>query len=120
MDRTAWLRDRMAAYGCATCGRGFEPGGVRVLAERDGLWFLELACIPCASRSVAIVTVAADAAGDPALDAPDLEPRRPATRTADPIGVDDVLAIHALLDTFQGDVTALLRRLDGAEGPVRR
>ena len=37
-----------------------------------------------------------------------------------PIGADDVLGIHDLLDAFEGDVSALLRRLDGAEGPVRR
>lgn len=120
MDRTAWLRERMAAYGCATCGRGFEPGGVRVLAERDGLWFLELACVPCASRSVAIVTIGADDAGERAVEAPDLEPRRAAAAAADPIDADDVLAMHALLEGFEGDVTGLLRRLDGVEGPVGR
>ena len=110
----------MVAYGCAACGHGFAPDGVRVVAERDGLWFVELACVPCASRSVAIVTIAADATDPGAIDAPDLAPSRPAADPTAPIGADDVLGIHDLLDAFEGDVSALLRRLDGAEGPVRR
>ena len=31
-----------------------------------------------------------------------------------------VIELKDLLDAFEGDVSALLRRLDGAEGPVRR
>ena len=65
-------------------------------------------------RSVAIVTIAADATDPGAIDAPDLAPSRPAADPTAPIGADDVLGIHDLLDAFEGDVSALLRRLDGA------
>jgi hypothetical protein len=116
MDRADWLRDRMRSFGCAACGWGYEPERVRLLAERDGLWFVALACAMCGDETEAIVTLQPTEDGGDALSAPEL----PASRPADAIGADDVLRIHELLDGYSGDVGGLLTLLGAGGGPAAR
>jgi hypothetical protein len=122
MDGADWLRTQLTSFGCATCGRAYAPEGVRVLAERDELFFVDLACLGCGTRSTAIVTIALEE-GAARADAPDLEPLPGAARASDPaepIGLDDVLDVHQLLAGWEGDLRGLLRRFDGVEGTVTR
>ncbi len=118
MDGADWLRTQLTSFGCAACGAPYEPGRIRLLAERDGLFFVDLACTECASRAVAIVTVDTDDDGpraDPgelvqltATDAPGAAP---------PVTSDDVLDMHRFLQRFEGGTVALLARLeDGSAG----
>jgi hypothetical protein len=115
MDGADWLRTQLTSFGCAACGAPYEPGRIRLLAERDGLFFVDLACTECASRAVAIVTVDTDEDDDPRADAGELVPLaagepRP---VAPPISVDDVLDLHRFLDGFTGGTVTLLERLEG-------
>ena len=89
---------------------------IRVLAQRDDLFFASLACQMCGAEAVAIVTVQLDEsdtalidAGDlpPAVTAGDLEPR-PDGRGA--VEGDDVLAMHDFLRDFDGDFARLFDR----------
>jgi hypothetical protein len=115
MDGADWLRTQLTSFGCAACGAPYEPGRIRLLAERDGLFFVDLACTACASRAVAIVTVDTDDDEGPRadtgdlvqLEAGDLAPADP------PISIDDVLDMHRFLDGFEGGTVALLSRLEG-------
>ena len=72
MDGADWLRTQLTSFGCAACGAPYEPGRIRLLAERDGLFFVDLACTACASRAVAIVTVDTDDDDEPRADPGDL------------------------------------------------
>src|SRR6476660_6439369 len=113
MDGADWLRTQLTSFGCAACGQPYGTGRIRLLAERDGLYFVDLACASCASQAVAIVTVEMDDDDIPQADAGDL-----IHIVADPVGgssgspvtADDVLDMHRLLSGFQGDATALLAR----------
>jgi len=116
MDGADWLRTQLTSFGCAACGEPYETGRIRLLAERDGLYFVDLACASCASQAVAIVTIELDDDDIPQADAGDLiqivadpvlVPLHP------PVTADDVLDMHGLLAGFQGDTAALLARLDG-------
>lgn len=118
MDGAEWLRNQLTSFGCAACGRGYQPEGIRMLAERDGLWFVDLACLMCGSQATAIVTVALDDGTDPRADDPELEPLVALARP--PVDIDDVLDVHQLLAGYEGDAVGLLRRLDGVEGTVAR
>lgn len=120
MERADWLRDRMRSYGCGACGWGFEPEQVRIRAEREGLYFLELGCAMCGHATDAIVSVEVVEPDAASVDAPELAPRVPDDGPA-PVDADDLLRVHAILDSL-GDrgVDELLRRLDGAGGPVGR
>jgi hypothetical protein len=117
IDGADWLRGQLTSLGCAACGQPYEPGRLRVLAERDGLFFVDLACGGCGTQAVAIVTIQLDADDVPHVQPGELfegdpEPARP------PVDADDVLRMHALLADFQGDATALLKRLrSGSGGP---
>ncbi len=118
MDGADWLRTQLTSFGCAACGEPYEPGRIRLLAERDGLFFVDLACTACSSRAVAIVTVETDEDDGPQAHAGELA-EIAATRT-DPmpptepaITVDDVLDVHRVLEDFQGGTLELLARLEG-------
>ncbi len=105
MDGADWLRTQLTSFGCAACGEPYETGRIRLLAERDGLYFVDLACASCASQAVAIVTVELDEDDIPQADAGDL-----IHIVADPVGgssgspvtADDVLDMHGLLSGFDG------------------
>jgi len=119
MDGAKWLRTQLMSFGCASCGRGYQPEGIRMLAERDGLWFVDLGCLMCGSTATAIVTIVLDDGDEPRADDPELKPLA-ATLRAAPVDLDDVLDVHQLLAGHEGDLLALLRRFDGVEETIAR
>jgi hypothetical protein len=114
MDGADWLRTQLTSFGCAACGQPYETGRIRLLAERDGLYFVDLACAGCTSRAVAIVTVELDEDDMPQADAGDLvhvaADRQPPS-FGPPVSADDVLDMHRMLSGFEGDASDLLARL---------
>jgi hypothetical protein len=121
VDGAEWLMAELASYACGACGQPYGRGRVRLLAEREDLFFVDLACAHCGAQAVAIVTVRVDEEGGADLQAGDLAPagsepapfeRRP-TPEAPPISTDDVLRVHELLAGFRGDARELLAHLDG-------
>jgi hypothetical protein len=116
MDGADWLRTQLTSFGCAACGQPYESGRIRLLAERDGLFFVDLGCAHCGTQAVAVVTIQVD--DDDVLRADPGE--RFESGIAQPpaavVSTDDVIAMHALLSDFEGDVPSLLARLDGRAG----
>jgi hypothetical protein len=114
MDGADWLRTQLTSFGCAACGAPYEPGRIRLLAERDGLFFVDLACTACASRAVAIVTVETDDDDEPRADPGDLVQLAAGDPPAvvAPVSADDVLDMHRFLERFEGGTVALLSRLE--------
>lgn len=129
MDSPDWLRTQLTSFTCPACGRRYRGSRIKLLAERDGLFFVDLDCSRCGSHTVAIVTVdfedselaIADASdiGLPVEDLPEhLGEELPAA--AAPVTADDVLEMHEFLARFEGDMDTLFhaagQRSDGAEG----
>ncbi len=54
------------------CGRRYRGSKIRLLAERDGLFFVDLDCARCGSHTVAIVTVEMDDGSASIMDISDL------------------------------------------------
>jgi hypothetical protein len=86
---------------------------MRLLAEREGLYFLDMECRRCGSRTVAIVTVELDDAEASIADLstgrelfPQLEDAVPGAAA---VNADDVLEMHEFLQRFHGNVTHLFR-----------
>jgi hypothetical protein len=121
MDGADWLRTQLTSFGCAACGQAFETGRIRVLAERDGLFFVDLACAHCGTQAVAIVTIQLDENEVPQADAAELAAfGQGLLCKRKPVSADDVLQIHAVLEDFEGDIDQLLDRLDrGAASEAR-
>jgi transcription elongation factor Elf1 len=127
MDSPDWLRTQLTSFTCPACGRRYRGSRIQLLAERDGLFFVDLDCSRCGSHTVAIVTVETDETEISIIDASDielavdLEPEHlgeELPENAEPVTADDVLAMHELLADFKGDMRALLAagqsRTDGA------
>ncbi len=114
MEASEWLRDQLATFECPACGRVYRGSRMRLLAERDGLFFVDLVCVGCRSTTVAIVTVEVDDRERSIADANELRRAVPAAA----VSADDVIDMHQFLAGFQGDIKHLLRadaaRSDGA------
>ena len=129
MDSPDWLRTQFTSFTCPACGRRYRGSRIRLLAERDGLFFVDLDCSRCGSHTVAIVTVELDDSELSIADASDIgfpdelltvhmgEPLPPG---AAPVTADDVLEMHEFLAAFKGDVTDLLRTATRSDGAERR
>ena len=72
MDGPDWLRTQLTSFTCPACGRRYRGSKIRLLAERDGLFFVDLDCARCGSHTVAIVTVEIDDATASIRDISDL------------------------------------------------
>jgi transcription elongation factor Elf1 len=116
MDGSDWLRTQLATFECPACGGQYRGSEMRMLAERDGLYFVDLDCGSCGSRTVAILTVEANDSEPTIADASELQRAREPAVSA--VNADDVLDMHQFLAAFQGDVEHLFKaaaaRSDGA------
>ena len=128
MDGPDWLRTQLTSFTCPACGRRYRGSRIRLLAERDGLFFVDLDCSRCGSHTVAIVTVEIDETSAAITDISDLTMSPEDFRehlgedlpaAAALVTADDVLEMHEFLADFTGDIRTLFRegarRSDGAE-----
>jgi hypothetical protein len=120
MDAESWLTSELASFGCAACGQAYGQGHIRLIAQREELFFVDLSCEHCGSQAVAIVTIQID--GDTATleggelvraEGADPDAALDAAPDGPPVSADDVLDAHELLEGFEGDVHELIARLGG-------
>ncbi len=113
--------------GCARCGRPYPAEGIRVLAQRDEIAFVQLICFECQVQTLALVTgvrpLAEGADDEPGgADGAAVGFTISGGSSARPIGSrpaitdDDVLEMHAFLADYQGDMQGLLDREEPADG----
>jgi hypothetical protein len=110
MEGADWLRTQLTHFGCAVCGAAFPPERIRVLAQREDLYFVDLDCAGCGSGAVAIVTIEVEEDG-PRLGPDGLADLRQAggDPEAEPVSADDVLAMREFLRRFDGDFQRLFK-----------
>jgi hypothetical protein len=124
MDNPEWLRTQLTSFTCPCCGQRYRGSRISLLAERDGLYFVDLDCAGCGSRTVAIVTTELDDAEASIADLAlvshsELDPADAPRPGADAVSADEVLEMHQFLAGHEGSIIPLLRaparRPDGAE-----
>ncbi|HUR16858.1 MAG TPA: hypothetical protein VMZ33_06210 [Candidatus Limnocylindrales bacterium] len=117
MDGPDWLQTQLTSFTCPACGRRYRGSKIRLLAERDGLFFVDLDCARCGSHTVAIVTVEIDDTSASITDVSDVSLAVDALADfidegmplgGEPVSADDVLAMHEFLESFDGDMKTLL------------
>jgi hypothetical protein len=119
MEGADWLRTQLTAFSCTACGRPYRADRINVLAQREDLFFVRLACLGCGANSIAIVTIQVDGSEEARLDTGELAPpvnddgREP---EGPPVLGDDVLSMHVFLRGFDGDFHRLFRETDGSPG----
>ncbi len=119
-DRPRPLPDGAA---CTACGAPVPTGRIRILARRDDLAFVELACPGCGSAALGLLLPAGSADDGPVLDVaaePPVGDRRTPRRTIRPISDADVAAVRADLAAWDGDLVGWLGRLDRGGSMVDR
>src|SRR5882724_1896872 len=95
-------RDRLQPFAngvdCAVCGGLVPMDRIRILARRDDLAFLELACAACNSESLGIVAAGrSDESGSQPFYGEFLAADDIRFRDAPTIGADDLLAAREML-----------------------
>lgn len=95
-DRLQTLLDGIA---CSVCEASVSGDRIRLLAKREDLAFVEIACPGCGSTTLGFVVDGAAVDGGGADAAP---------ASATPVTADDVLDMHATLEAWQGDLRTLL------------
>jgi hypothetical protein len=98
---------------CAVCGRTVPVERIRILASRDDLTFVELACAACQSESLGMI-VGGESADGQGRYGEFLPADHARFREAVPIGADDVMTVRRLLQG--GDLDALVGRGDAPGG----
>lgn len=112
MDGADWLRTQLTSFGCAACGRAYSAGRIRILAQREELFFVDMGCETCGAQAVAVVTIQLDESEDAYAETGDLEMALADTGEAPeasivPIGADDLLDMSRFLARFDGDFRSL-------------
>jgi hypothetical protein len=112
VDPRERLRLALLGTGCARCGQAYPAQGIRVLAQREGIAFVQLVCFACQIQTLALVT------GGPGSDEDGVE--APPEAETPPISELDVLEMHSFLEGYEGDVQGLFEagrdgRPDGPE-----
>jgi hypothetical protein len=90
---------------CTACGASVPARRIRILAHRDDLAFVELACPSCGSSALGLL-MAADEPGDPPVLDVAVDPWPMTTSTA--ISAADVTAMRDYLAGWDGDLHGLL------------
>jgi hypothetical protein len=112
MDRQDDLRALMDGLTCTVCDEPVPPAGIRLLASRDDLVFLQLDCGACASTTLGFV-MTGHVDGGPLEAADAIDPDAP------PISADDVLDMYQLLAGWTGDLAGLVRDGETDDAPSR-
>ena len=120
MDSPEWLRTQLTTFNCPACGRRYRGSRMRLLAEREGLFFVDLDCSRCGSHTVAVITVEIDES-EITIEVSDVVGEEEIEHLGEPLPIgaaqvtaDDVLEMHEFLNGFKGSLGALLAK-DGAE-----
>jgi hypothetical protein len=118
--------------GCTRCGEPYATPGIRVLALREEIAFVQLECLTCHSKTLALVSGAPDTEAGATTDVSepaeefdgdllardddgavesdgDSQPRgnHVPGRAGPPIGEADVVRMRAFLAEYQGDARGL-------------
>ncbi len=117
MDPRDLLRPLPDGAACTACGATVPAGRIRILARRDDVAFVELACRACGSDALGLLITSDSIDGAPLLDVAG-EPDA-GRSTIRPISDADVQAVRADLATWTGNLVDWLARLDGAGAPRR-
>jgi hypothetical protein len=119
-DRPLLLPDGAA---CTACGAAVPTGRIRVLARRDDVAFLELACPDCGSTAVGLLLSTSGSDGpsflDVAADATDSAygPGTVRRGMPRPISTADVEAVRNDLAAWHGDLVGWLDALADSGRP---
>ncbi len=102
------IKRLMSSIKCSSCGQRYESIDIDVLGHNEDIWFLQIKCAACSTRSLVAAIIKQAEARNNAGSADKTKPERPG-QTA-PVTPDDVLDMHDYLSDFDGDFSRLFGR----------
>ena len=119
----------LLSAGCTRCGQPYAANGISMLAQREGIAFVQLVCFACQSKTLALVTGVPTAEEDSSMPGEGVpgdllaaarDDSEASHRAGCPIGEADVLDMHAFLAEYEGDIHGLLgTQPDDETGPAQ-
>jgi hypothetical protein len=120
MDPRDRLRPIPAGAACTACGAPVPTSEIRILARRDDVAFVELACRSCGSEALALLIAGTDPDAGPVLDlAADAGDPSEGELDGTSISALDASILGAHLDAWQGDLVGWLDAVDPRSGQSR-
>ena len=102
----ALIRQIAARVKCTVCGHHFGTSDIRVIGHRDQVWAMQINCRECRTQALLLAMVDGRMARPIFTDlAPDEWLR---FKDQPPISVDDVIAMHQHMQTYDGDFSEIL------------
>lgn len=103
--RESFLKRLFSRISCGVCGQKYDAHNIKILDQEEGLWILSVTCNSCGTQGLIAAVVQEGSITEVVTDLTDAEFERFAG--GEPVGVDDVLDVHAFLKEFDGDFATL-------------
>src|SRR5437879_11421623 len=110
MSIIEFIRDRARFYNCPVCGRSFKGCDVQVLSHEEERFHLQVTCSQCQVTFVVVLAIAGSAVEE-TIGATELI-EEPVVVEAEPITVDEILALHLMVKGVQGALEELIQQPD--------
>lgn len=102
----ALVRQIAARVKCAVCGHHFAMSDIQVVGHREQIWAMRVSCRECRTQALLLAMVDGKATRSIYTDLSPDEWQRFKDRP--PISVDDVIAMHQHLQSYDGDFSEIL------------
>ena len=114
-ERMKWfvLRHIAENVQCASCHRSYAPDEVHILAHREGLWFVKVACDYCGTEGLILVMLETRPADGSAESASPLHTQKALPLKEAPLPTlsliteDEVADIRRFLEAYHGNLSEL-------------
>jgi hypothetical protein len=104
--------------GCTVCGSHVSGDRIRLLARRDDLAFIEVACDACGSAALGMI-LAENRSAEEGRDAPRSGTTSMGWSTGPPVDANDAIDMREFLDGWDGDFRALFSGGASSKGSAR-
>ncbi len=102
----AIIRQIVAHVTCAVCNHRFGISDVQVVGRRDQVWAMRVRCREC--RTEALLLAVVNEEGTQSIYTDLTPPEWERFKNAPTITVDDVIAAHEFLESYDGDFSEVL------------
>lgn len=100
-----FLRQLIDNIRCVVCSGEYTEADIAIMAQQDDVWMLMVSCPHCHTQGIILAVVKEE---EQVQVVTELTPEElEHARDIAPIGTDDVLDIHRLLQDFDGDFRGL-------------
>ena len=101
-----FIKRVISSVKCSVCGHSYQTGNIDVMGHQDDLWILRIQCSSCATQGLVAAVIKKSMTPETSTDLTTAELVK--FKRIEPIGINDVLDIHNLLQGFDQDISTLL------------